>query len=146
MSTTNIPAVFIVFKKGNQILLVLRENTGWKDGHYTMPAGHVEARESFRQAAVRESLEEVGLTVALDDLEHLLTLHEIKPTEGRISTTLEATSWQGEPYNAEPHMHGEVAWFDLDKLPDNMVPQALYSLEQIKAGQTYAEFGEQQLS
>ncbi len=141
MSTTNIPAIFVLFRKDNKILLVLRQKTGWKDNHYTMPAGHVEDRESFRQAAVRESLEEVGLTIEPNDLKHRLTLHEIKPGEVRIGMTFEAAKWQGNPYNAEPHIHGEVAWFNLDDLPKNMVPQALFSLEQIKAGKTYAEFG-----
>lgn len=138
--TTNIPAVFVLFRKADKVLLVLRQNTGWSDNMYTMPAGHVEAGETFRQAAVREALEEVGLTVAPENLKHRLTLHEIKPAEGRVGITLEATSWRGEPYNAEPHMHGEVAWFELNSLPPNLVPQALYSLEQIKAGNAYAEF------
>lgn len=139
--TTNIPAVFVLFKDGNKVLLVLREHTGWSDGNYTMPAGHVENRESFRGAAVRESLEEIGVNVPSKHLEHRLTLHEINSTEVRIGMTFEATEWAGEPYNAEPEIHGGIGWFDLDNLPSNMVPQALYSLEQIKAGKAYAEFG-----
>lgn len=140
MSTTIVPAVFVLFEKDGKVLLVLRENTGWSDGMYTMPAGHVEIHETFRQAAVREAQEEVGLTVQLDNLEHRLTLNEIKPDEDRIGMTLQATKWKGEAYNAEPHVHGEVAWFDVDNLPSNMVPQALFSLEQINAGKAYAEF------
>lgn len=138
--TNVVPAVFVLFEKAGKVLLVLRENTGWSDGMYTLPAGHVESQETFRQAAAREAKEEVGLDVKLDDLKHLLTLNEIKPGEERIGMTFRAIKWQGEPHNAEPHIHSEVAWFEVDNLPANIVPQALYSLEQIKAGETYAEF------
>lgn len=141
MSTTAIPAVFVLFRSNGKVLLVLRQNTGWSDGMYTMPAGHVEAKETCLAAAMREAKEEVGVTVEESDLEHCLTIHETNATEERFGLTFEASKWKGEPFNAEPEIHGEVAWFDTDNLPSNMVPQAKFSLEQIKAGKTYAEYG-----
>jgi hypothetical protein len=53
----------------------------------------------------------------------------------------EAERWQGELINAEPHVHSEVSWLDLDNLPENIIPEIRFALEQIKVGITYAEFG-----
>jgi 8-oxo-dGTP diphosphatase len=59
--TANIPSCYTLIREGDKALFVLRENTGYMDGKYSLPAGHVEAGESFIQAAIRETFEEVGL-------------------------------------------------------------------------------------
>ena len=141
--TTNIPAVFILLNRGDKILFVLRSNTGWMDGHYALPAGHVEAAESFMQAAQRELLEEVGIKLNLRQLKHAVTIHELKPDrqEVRVGVCFEALDWTGEPVNAEPEVHGEIKWFNADELPDKLTPSTREALAAIKAGKTYAEFG-----
>ena len=37
-----IPASYAVLIKDNKVLLVRRFNTGYEDGKYSLPAGHVE--------------------------------------------------------------------------------------------------------
>jgi 8-oxo-dGTP pyrophosphatase MutT (NUDIX family) len=39
-------AVHLLLIKNDQILLLRRFNTGWQDGFYSLPAGHVDAGES----------------------------------------------------------------------------------------------------
>ena len=46
------------------VLLSRRYQTGWHDGEYSVPAGHVEAGETVTQAALREAREEVGLELS----------------------------------------------------------------------------------
>jgi hypothetical protein len=58
-----------------------------------------------------------------------------------VDVIFEATQWEGELYNAEPHMHSELVWLDTDNLPENVIPAVRFYLEQIKAGATYAEYG-----
>ncbi|MET0977876.1 MAG: NUDIX domain-containing protein, partial [Paeniglutamicibacter terrestris] len=51
-----VPASYVVFLRGDQVLLQLRQNTGFLDGHWACAAaGHVEAGESASAAAVREA-------------------------------------------------------------------------------------------
>lgn len=141
--TTNIPAVLILVRRGDKILFVLRGHTGWMDGHYALPAGHVEKDESFIQAAQRELDEEVGLKVTHEQFHHAVTLHEFKQNieEVRISLCFEISDWQGEAVNAEPDKHDEIRWFSLDELPEKLTSSTCEALAAIEAGKTYAEFG-----
>jgi 8-oxo-dGTP diphosphatase len=68
-------AVYILLEKDGRHAFVKRSNTGWRDGYYSLPSGKVEKGESYLRAAVREAKEEVGVTIDLEDLEHVLTTH-----------------------------------------------------------------------
>jgi 8-oxo-dGTP diphosphatase len=60
----------------DEVLLQLREGTGYMDGHWAAAAaGHVEAGESVLDAAVREAAEELGIGIAADDLVPLCAMH-----------------------------------------------------------------------
>src|SRR5215216_5679403 len=59
--------VHLLFFRHDQILLLRRFNTGYADGQYSVPAGHLDGGETVMEAAAREAEEEVG--VKLDRLE-----------------------------------------------------------------------------
>jgi len=140
-SATPYIAVFVIFRKDNKVAFVLRQNTNWMDGYYDLPAGKVEVGESYLQAAVREAKEEAGVMVRPADLKHLLTSHRKTNDMTWVDVVFEAKQWQGELYNAEPDKHSALDWLDIDNLPDNVAPPGLYRLNQIKAGNRYAEYG-----
>ena len=48
-------AVYIILIKDGKILLGRRFNTGWQDGNYGLPSGHLEPEESMMEALLRES-------------------------------------------------------------------------------------------
>ena len=142
MSTTNIPVTNIILRRDNKILFLKRKNTGWADGLYGLPSGHVEQHENFRTAACRELYEETGIKVEPNQMEHRLTFHQWDERgDIRVGIYFEAVNWTGEPKNVEPEKHSELAWFDADKLPDSIIPTTRAKLELIKQGQVYAEFG-----
>ena len=41
-----IPAAYVVLRRGDEVLMLLRANTGYMDGYWAVPAGHVEKDES----------------------------------------------------------------------------------------------------
>ncbi len=134
-------SAFVLFRKGNRAAFLLRQNTGWMDGYYDIVAGKVEAGETYRQAAVREAKEEAGADIRPEDLAHLLTAHRSSDGMTWVDVVFEVSDWQGELYNAEPDKHASLDWFDLDNLPDNVAPPGRFRLEQIAAGNRYAEYG-----
>jgi ADP-ribose pyrophosphatase YjhB (NUDIX family) len=120
-----------------------RANTGWLDGFYTAPSGHIEDNEPATTAAIRETLEETGVTIHEDDLTCVHVSHRKDHEDGKIYVDFffVTTTWNGEPINSEPEKCSEVAWFDLDNVPDNTVEMLKNALANYKAGKFYSELG-----
>jgi 8-oxo-dGTP diphosphatase len=136
-------ASFVILRKDNKVAFVLRNNTDWRNGYYGLPAGKAEHDESALETAVREVKEEAGVVVDKKDLTFLHMRHRKSEDDTLqwIDIVYEATKWKGEPYNAEPKVHSELKWFDLDNLPDNVVPEFYPLIDDIKAGKMYSEYG-----
>ena len=136
-------ASYVLLRKENKVAFVLRANTSWMNGYYSLTAGKVEKGESFIQSAIREAKEEAGVTIRSDQLRQVLTCHRYDVGEDPewVDVLFEATEWEGEPFNAEPDVHSELAWLDLDDLPENIIPSLRFMLDQIRAGKTYCEYG-----
>jgi 8-oxo-dGTP diphosphatase len=102
----------IVRNTQGEILLMRRANTGYMDGKFGLPSGHVEQNESFVAAAVRELREETGLKCTEEDMEHRLTLHRYQESgeHDYVDIFFEVTNWQGKPKNTEPHKCSELIW------------------------------------
>jgi 8-oxo-dGTP diphosphatase len=131
-----------------KVAFVLRYNTSWMNGHYGLPSGKVEHDESYLAAAVREGKEETGVDIDSSDLGYLLTMHRKENDKHEniwVDVFFEAKRWQGEPFNAEPDKHSELAWLDPKKLPDNIIPSVKFAIEQIEIGKNYAEYGWDQI-
>ena len=62
----------ILIKNGKILLLLRSDKSHWMPGVYGPPGGHLDQGESPKQAAVRETYEESGLTVQSSDLELLV--------------------------------------------------------------------------
>lgn len=139
--TTNIPSCYVLIRKDDKLLFVLRERTGYMDDYYSLPAGHVEPGESFSQGAGREAAEEVGIVVNPKSLQHVHTAHRFQSMENiRVDVYFESGDWTGVPKNMETK-HGKIEWLTVNQLPDNVMNYQAYALKQIALGKTYSEFG-----
>ena len=58
---TLIAAVHVFLRRGDQVLLLRRHNTGYMDGSYSVVAGHLDSNEEVVAAAIREAQEEAGI-------------------------------------------------------------------------------------
>lgn len=134
-------ASYMILRRGNTVAFLLRSNTSWMDGHYSLPSGKVEKNETFSNAAIREVKEEAGIDVEPQDIKPVLTVQRKGTDSEWVDVYFEVKKWSGEPFNAEPNVHGELAWLDLDNLPDNVIPSVVSALEQVKLGNHYFEDG-----
>jgi 8-oxo-dGTP pyrophosphatase MutT (NUDIX family) len=136
-----IPTSHLILIRDGKILLLRRFNTGYEDGNYSVVAGHLDGNETFMQAMVREAKEEAGITIKKDDLEIIHAMHRKEPGEERIDFFLRAGKWAGEPKIMEPHRCDELKWFDMEGLPENVIPYVRQAIDNIKRGIFYSEHG-----
>lgn len=111
-----------------RILLLRRANTGFGDGAWSLPCGRLRSWESLPRRAAREIWETTRVAVAETDLEFAHVAHHRGSTD-RIGFFFAATVWHGEPVNAEPHEHDAVEWFDLERLPPDLLPYSAAGIE-----------------
>ncbi|MBZ5737723.1 NUDIX hydrolase [Nocardioides mangrovi] len=144
-----VPASYVFLLRdgatGAEVLLQLRQNTGYMDDHWAAAAaGHVEQGETAYDAAHREAREEIGVSDL--DLTFVTAMQRTRggePIDERIDFFFTARSWSGEPRIVEPEKAAELRWCPLAELPDPVVPHERSVLEALRAGTTtaYSTFG-----
>ena len=132
MRATYRAAVYVIPKRGDEILLFRRFNTGFGDGQYSFPAGHVEEGESVTATAIREALEEASIGLGVDDLHFAHILHR-HSEDGLVyfDFFFVVERWQGEPKVMEPHRCDGMAWVPWQDLPANTLPYIRFVIEKI---------------
>jgi ADP-ribose pyrophosphatase YjhB (NUDIX family) len=140
-----IPTVYLVLVKENKILLSRRYNTGFQDGLYSFPAGHLGGdEETVSQAVIREAKEEIDVEIDSADLElvHVMHRKQMEPTnERRINFFFTAKRWRGEPRIMEPDKCDDLQWFEMDRLPDNTIPYVRQAIGCLRKNVKYSEYG-----
>ena len=140
-----IPSVYLILTKDNKVLLSRRYNTGFHDGEYSFPAGHLHGEdETLKQAMVREAKEEVGIKVDLTDLEliHVMHRRQQEPTnERRVNLFFMARKWKGEPRIMEPNKCDDLQWFEIDQIPDNTISYIKRAINCFRNRIPYSEYG-----
>jgi 8-oxo-dGTP diphosphatase len=131
-----IPASYLFLEKEGKYLFIRRANTGYQDGNYQVPAGHVEANESPLEAMVREAKEEIGIDLNPHNLKFVQVAYRMNQerTGFRVDFFFKASVWKGEVINAEPEKCDDIKWFAADNLPENVVPLMRSVLESIEKG------------
>jgi len=132
---------YLVLRKDDKILFARRCNTGYQDGNYQVPAGHVDAGELPSEALVREVTEEIGITINPDDIKFVHTSFRPKTdsTGDRVDYFFEVDKWEGEVTNCEPDKCDDLLWATPLDMPENTTPHVKVAIECIEKGQFYSE-------
>ena len=143
-----VPAAYVFFVRfaadGQQeVLLQLRQDTGYMDGYWAAAAaGHVERGETAQDAARREAAEELGVTEL--DLRFVTAMqrtgggHDI---DERIDFFFLSRRWTGEPRIVEPAKCADLRWWPLPALPERLVPHERWVLEHLADVPALSSFG-----
>ena len=135
-----VSAVHLFLIRDGKILLSRRFNTGYEDGKYSVVAGHLNGGEEVKAAAALEAREEVGIEISQEDMQVVGVMHR-KSNDERVDFFLTVTSWSGEIVNQEPDKCDQLAWFNVDDLPENMIPYVRRALDNYQRGIWFDSFG-----
>lgn len=97
----------VIIVNSNKVLL-LQKNGSLK---WELPGGHLEKKETFKQAIKRETREETGIKLNVDMLNKIQTTHDTSHIQRIYSYT--------EPVKYKPNLsdeHVDFAWVSKDKL------------------------------
>jgi 8-oxo-dGTP pyrophosphatase MutT (NUDIX family) len=132
--------VHLFFFREDQVLLIRRFNTGFADGQYSVPAGHLDGGETVIAAAAREAQEEVGVRLDAECIHFSHVMHRMDGEE-RVDFFVNVSNWNGELINAEPDKCDEICWVNVNELPGNTIPYIRQALKNHRNGIKFDEFG-----
>ncbi len=127
--------------KDNKILLSRRYNTGFQDGNYGLVGGHLNGKETLKDAIAREAKEEAGISISKDDLRHAVTVHRMSPDRENLDVFFVSNVWEGDVTNLEPDRCDDLSWFPLHDLPSNTIHYIKAAIECYAQEKPYLEFG-----
>ncbi|MGW6918090.1 hypothetical protein ACWGB8_30405 [Kitasatospora sp. NPDC054939] len=98
------------------------------------------ARSTERANCAQESS---SLPSAEDDLALAHTLHHLDADDGhsRLQLFFRPTRLRGHVRNQEPHKCHRLAWWPLDRMPDNTVPYTVRAVSEIARGNPLSVLG-----
>lgn len=124
--TLLVAAVIVHDEAADRVLLLQRgARSKFAPLHWDLPSGKADKGESVTAAAARELKEETGLSVDHAFLKVAGIIHGawgVEAPNGFLTIIFAARTWQGEPVNAEPRKHAQVAWFPVGQVPAELVP------------------------
>jgi ADP-ribose pyrophosphatase YjhB (NUDIX family) len=130
--------VHLILRRQDKVLLLLRANTGFADGSWSVPGGCLDAGESLPEGAAREAREELGIAIDPGELAFAGLCHHADPDgEARLGVFFAGRRWIGEPVNAEPGKCDKIDWFSLDDLPGDMVPYIRTGIDAYRRNQPF---------
>jgi ADP-ribose pyrophosphatase YjhB (NUDIX family) len=107
--------------RADSVLLLRRVSTGFADGMYGLPGGHLHAGERIASAAVRECREETGVEIELENLLPVCVMPYITETGQGVDFIFRCERFVGEPRIGEPERCDDLRWCELSALPSNTV-------------------------
>ncbi|GHV26830.1 hypothetical protein FACS1894176_08060 [Bacteroidia bacterium] len=92
-----------------------RFNTGYQDGKYEFPSGHIEKGETLTDAVIREAQEEIGIIVKEDDLSFVACVDN-NANGKHVNFLFKTEKFEGTPSIKEPEACDDIMWKNIENL------------------------------
>ncbi|MEH6476524.1 MAG: NUDIX domain-containing protein [Sneathiella sp.] len=117
----------LIENENSEILLAKRKRAPEKD-HWGFPGGKVDFGETTEAATIREVMEELGVTIDLNGLAHLVNYIDISEGQHWLAPVYNAVIVSGHPSIIEPDAMSEFKWFSRENLPSPLTQATLQTL------------------
>lgn len=117
-------ACYMIIFVDDKLLLMKRQGSGFHDGKFSVPSGHLESGETPLEAAARETFEETNLTVTEAEFSSVIYRRvENIPNDDYVDFFFVCRSFTGTPKIMEPNKCSEIILAEIDELQEiSMVP------------------------
>ena len=115
----------IIENDKGEILLQKRLNTGYYDGWYSLPSGHIEDWEFTSESIIHEMEEELGIQIDPQKNKLVHVLHRLDHDRQYFDICYVVDNWEGTITNKEPEKCSELLWCDPKNLPEHTAPPAV---------------------
>jgi len=124
------------------VLLQHRHNVKVLNNTWDLSAGgHLEKGETLKDCVIRESKEEIGISINKKDLHLVNMLHiNFKDTE-YIIFVFNSRKWKGKEKIMEPEKCDKLKWFEICDLPENIIDNRKRIIDDYLANINYREAG-----
>ena len=126
-------ASYLILEKDGKILFMRRFQTGYMDGAYGLPSGHLEDNENPEQCVIREVKEEIDI-----EIKNPQFVCVTYTKENYLDLFFTVDDWTGEPRICEPSKCDDMQWFDKNHLPELMPPEVESAIQNYKEGNYYS--------
>ena len=123
--------VSLILQRGEEILLQLRNQTGYMDGYWDLGvSGHVKNQEDLRSAVVREALEELNLEIIPKKLKFVTLIQNVRYNYIYTYFLYEISLSDEIKYRVnEPDQIKDLFWAKMNSLPKNILPHNKVAIE-----------------
>ncbi len=121
---TLIPAAAcLIIRHGSHILLQKRSDKveTWPN-FWAFPGGKLDDGELFREAAIRETREEIGIIIDSADIHREVMVAHRSITGVKVIYIGQVEIYENSPAIMEPDLATDLAWFPITELPSPMIP------------------------
>jgi 8-oxo-dGTP diphosphatase len=121
--------VGVIIKKDNKVLIGTRKNAHG-EGTYSLPGGHLEFNEKVEDCAIRETMEEVGITIKNIEMASFTNDMFVKEDKHYITLFVTCDYDEGEVRVMEPDKCEGWQWVEWDKTPEPLFIPLQHLIEQ----------------
>ena len=120
----------------DKVLLVQQSSGNWG-----FPKGHLEKGESETEAAIRETKEEIGINIFKKNLKFAGFYYNNIDSKVYCYTYFHISIYEGNPTIAEPEKCSALEWFDINNLPEKIIPDRKTAIENFMSNIYFGEIG-----
>ncbi len=131
--------VHTMLLRADEVLLLRRARTGYLDGWYALPGGHLQRGEGVVACAMRELREETGVAASAQHLLPAVVMPYCSDAEQGVNFIMCCREFRGEPRLAEPDRFDAIGWWGHHALPTPVVPYLARALAMSRGGSWFYE-------
>jgi len=132
---------WIFIKKDDKILLLRRKWNGKFDWFWWAPGWHLDVWETFMESALRETKEEIGITINKKDLSTPILVYKVDKEKNElfVGRYTICEKREGEIINNEPDKCSKLSRYNTKYFPREITPLAQRAFEWLQNRETYIE-------